>query len=693
MSNQHTFLVELGTEELPPTALSTLMTAFADALGSSLESLEVRFSAIQPYASPRRLAVLIEGLPVATPVKEVTNWGPPAKIAFDKEGQPSKAALAFANKNGVEVTELTTENDGKADKLVARTKAGGEALGDLLPGLVQYALAQLPISKRMRWGASREEFVRPVHWLVMMFDEKVLPCTILGQPSGNQTRGHRFHANRLITVTEPDAYAHVLEHEGRVIAHFDMRRKIVLEQVKAAGEALGGHAVVDADLLDEVTSLVEWPVALAGKFEQRFLQVPAEALISSMKEHQKYFHVVDDEGNLLPHFITVSNIESDDPAQVIAGNEKVIRPRLSDAAFFFSTDQKASLDEHREKLRTVVFQAQLGTVYDKTERIASLARKIAEQLGADMTLAERAGMLSKADLTTSMVYEFADMQGIAGSYYAQNDGENAEVAQALREQYLPKFAGDALPQTTTGAVVALADRLDTLAGIFGLGQVPTGSKDPFALRRASVSVLRILVEKQLNLDLRELLNFAVAQYPQLPKGEESLDLALGYMLERFRSWYEERDIPAEIYQAVSAKGLTCPLDIDKRVHAVADFYRLPQAAALAAANKRVSNILAKQDTPPSAAVDQTLLHEPAEKALAQQLASLQDEVAPLFAERQYSRALTTLAGLGEAVDAFFDDVMVMCDDQQLRNNRLALLLNLRNLFWEIADISCLAISK
>lgn len=693
MSSSRAFLVELGTEELPPTALSILMQAFADRLGAGLGTLDVPFAAIQPYASPRRLAVLIEGLPAATPIKEVTHWGPPAKIAVDKDGQPSKAALAFATKNGVSVDELTTENDGKIDKLVARSKAGGEALGELLPGLVEEALAALPISKRMRWGASRNEFVRPVHWLVMLFDQQVLPCSILGVQAGNQTRGHRFHANREFVVSEPTAYSEVLEHQGKVIAHFGRRREQVREQVEAAGRSLGGHAVIDPDLLDEVTALVEWPVALAGNFEQRFLQVPAEALVSSMKEHQKYFHVVDEQGGLLPHFITVANIESADPAQVIAGNEKVIRPRLSDAAFFFSTDKKATLEQHREKLRSVVFQAKLGTVYQKTERIASLARVIAEQLGADTALAERAGALSKADLATSMVYEFADMQGIAGRYYAENDGEAVEVAQAMSEHYLPKFAGDQLPQSEAGAIVALADRLDTLAGIFGLGQIPTGSKDPFALRRASLAVLRILVEKQLNLDLRTLLVAAAGQYPELPKGEESAELALSYTLERFRSWYEERNIPAEIYQAVSAKGLTCPLDIDKRVHAVAEFYQLPQAAALAAANKRVSNILAKQESPPSKTIDTALLKEPAEKVLGQQLAALQAEVAPLFAERQYSRALATLAGLGDAVDAFFDDVMVMCEDEQLRNNRLALLLNLRDLFWEIADISCLAAGK
>ena len=694
MSDQmHSFLVELGTEELPPTALLMLMQSFADSLEKSLKELEVSYSHIRPFASPRRLALFVEGLPEATPIKDVMAWGPPAKIAFDKDGQPSKAAVAFASKNGVDVDQLQTENDGKIDKLVARSQAGGEPLTQLLPILVEQALAQLPISKRMRWGASRNEFVRPVHWLVMLWNEHVIPCSVLGLEAGRQTRGHRFHANRPLDLHQASDYAERLKTDGKVIAHFATRRELVREQVQAAGQQLGGEAVIDNDLLDEVTALVEWPVALAGNFESRFLQVPAEALVSSMKEHQKYFHVVGKDGQLLPHFITVANIESKDPAQVIAGNEKVIRPRLSDAAFFFSTDQKMTLAQHREKLRTVVFQAKLGTVFAKTERIAALSRHIATLLDANADLAERAGALCKADLATSMVYEFADMQGIAGYYYAKNDGEPEAIALAMSEQYLPKNAGDQLPQSQIGAVVALADRLDTLAGIFGLGQIPTGSKDPFALRRASVAVLRILVEKQLNLDLRELLTTAVGQFDNLPKGEESVELALNYMLERFRAWYEERNIPTVIYQAVSAKELTCPLDIDKRVHAVANFYQMPEAAALAAANKRVSNLLAKQEQQPQTVIDSNLLLEPAEQALAAQLQQLQAQVNPLFAKREYSQALAILAGLRQAVDRFFDDVMVMCEDQQLRNNRLALLLNLRNLFWEVADISYLAVSK
>lgn len=691
-TNQHNFLVELGTEELPPKSLLTLSMEFHNHVQTSLKNLGVEFGKITPFASPRRLALVIENLPETTPFKSVTVWGPPANVAFGADGKPTKAAEAFAAKNGIAVADLTTASDGKVEKLRCESKTGGEPLVKLLPGLVDNALAQLPIAKRMRWGAKRDEFVRPVKWLVMLFDEQVIPCTILGVAAGNQTRGHRFHCNRTLTISAPTAYKHLLREEGKVIADFAERRESVRSQVKTTGEELGGHAVIDNNLLDEVTALVEWPVALAGRFEERFLAVPAEALISSMKEHQKYFHAVDNKGALLPYFITVANIESTDPAQVIAGNEKVIRPRLSDAAFFFETDKKKTLDEHREKLKTVVFQAQLGTVFDKTERVGKLAGSIARNLGANDSWAERAGRLSKADLATAMVYEFADMQGIAGFYYGQKDGEDKEVYWALKEQYLPKFAGDELPTTTTGAAVALADRLDTLSGIFGLGQVPTGSKDPFGLRRASLAVLRILVEKQYDLDLRELLQEAASRHPSLTNRKESTEQALTYMLERFRAWYEEKNIPGVVYQTVAAKGVTNPLDIDNRVQAVAAFYQLPEAEALAAANKRVSNILAKQPVSDTT-VKESLLQEPAEQQLAAQVAAMKERVAPLFAARQYKEALAALAGLRAPVDLFFDKVMVMADDPKLRANRLALLAGLRELFWEVADISQLAVSQ
>lgn len=687
------FLVELGTEELPPKALKNLMASFAETIENNLTAAELSFTAIKPFAAPRRLAVLVENLASGTPSKELVVWGPPAAIAFDKEGQPTKAALAFAEKNGIAASELKTENDGKAEKLVARITTEGKKTVGLLEAVVTDALAKLPIAKRMKWGAKREEFVRPVHWLVMLFGSDVINASILGLTAGRTTRGHRFHYNNTIDLAKASDYASVLKDTGFVVADFAERGATIKQQVDAEAKKVGGVAVIDAGLLDEVTALVEWPVALTGKFEERFLAVPSEALIASMKEHQKYFHVVDTNGKLKNNFITVANIQSKDPSQIINGNERVIRPRLSDAAFFFETDKKTTLASLRERLKTIVFQAQLGTIYDKTERVAGLAKLIAGKLNADAESAERAAQLCKSDLVTNMVGEFDDMQGIAGYYYAINDGENAEVAAAMNEQYLPRFAGDQLPATTTGAIIALADRLDTISGIFGIGQQPTGSKDPFALRRASIAVLRILVEKKLALDLRDLLIFAKSQHKNLTVGDELVEQVLAYMLERFRAFFEDANIPAEVFQSVTAKQLSQPLDINQRVLAVNEFSKLPQAQALAAANKRVSNILAKQHAAVSTDVNTALLQEDAEKNLAHAVSAKAAVVAPLFAAREYTKALATLADLQQPVDAFFDSVMVMSDDPALQQNRLALLQQLRGLFLEVADISYLVPAK
>jgi len=687
------FLVELGTEELPPKALKNLMASFAETIENNLKAAELSFTAIKPFAAPRRLAVLVENLASETPSKELVVWGPPAAIAFDKEGQPTKAALAFAEKNGIAASELKAENDGKAEKLVARITTEGKKTVELLEAVVTDALAKLPIAKRMKWGAKREEFVRPVHWLVMLFGSDVINASILGLTAGRTTRGHRFHYNNTIDLAKAGDYASVLKDTGFVVADFAERGATIKQQVEAEAKKVGGVAVIDANLLDEVTSLVEWPVALIGKFEERFLAVPSEALIASMKEHQKYFHVVDANGKLKNNFITVANIQSKDPSQIIDGNERVIRPRLSDAAFFFETDKKTTLASLRERLKTIVFQAQLGTIYDKTERVAGLAKLIAGKLNADATSAERAAQLCKSDLVTNMVGEFDDMQGIAGYYYAVNDGENAEVAAAMNEQYMPRFAGDQLPATTTGAIIALADRLDTISGIFGIGQQPTGSKDPFALRRASIAVLRILVEKNLALDLRDLLTFAKNQHKNLTVGDELVEQVLAYMLERFRAFFEDANIPAEVFQSVTAKQLSQPLDINQRVLAVNEFSKLPQAQALAAANKRVSNILAKQNTAVCTDVNTALLQEDAEKTLATAVNEKAAVVAPLFAAREYTKALAALADLQQPVDAFFDSVMVMSDDPALQQNRLALLQQLRGLFLEVADISYLVPAK
>ncbi|MFV8782890.1 glycine--tRNA ligase subunit beta [Microbulbifer sp. SA54] len=689
------FLVELGTEELPPKALHKLMQAFADGIEQGLKDAELEYGAIKAFASPRRLAVAVSDLAEKQQDKQVEKHGPAVAAAFDKDGKATKAAEGFARGNGVSVDELARVQTDKGERLAFISEQKGEATENLLGDIVSRSLAQLPIPKRMRWGARKEEFVRPVHWLLMLFGNNVVDAEVLGLKAGNTTRGHRFHCNRELAVASANDYVQQLRDPGYVVADFAERREMIREQVQAEANNVNGEAVIDDDLLDEVTALVEWPVALTGRFEKRFLDVPAEALISSMKEHQKYFHVVDEDGNLMPFFITVSNIESTDAKQVIQGNERVIRPRLSDAAFFFETDKKISLEARREKLKTIVFQQKLGTVYDKTERLAKLAAAIAEKIGGDAALAQRAAQLCKSDLVTEMVFEFADMQGIAGYYYAENDGEPLDVAKAMYEQYMPKFAGDELPASETGTIIALADRIDTLVGIFGIGQPPSGSRDPFALRRASLGVLRLLVEKNIDLDLRELLTLARDGYPRtaLAEHDNVVEQTLAYMIERFRARYEDAGIKAEVFLAVSARKLSRPLDIDNRVQAVHSFSQLAEAEALAAANKRVSNILAKLNGPAPTQVDESLLQEDAEKALYAAIQEASAGVEPLYKEALFAEGLAGLASLRETVDNFFDGVMVMADDEQLRNNRLALLANLRALFLEVADISLLAPAK
>ena len=686
------FLVELGTEELPPKALLSLAEAFAAAIVAGLKAQQLAFADAVAYATPRRLAVVVNDLEASTPVREVAVWGPPVKIAFDKAGKPTQAAAAFARKNGVDISQLRSENDGKIDKLVLRTQVGGVATTTLLADIVTAALAKLPIPKRMRWGAYRTEFVRPVHWLVMLYGSDIVDATVLGLRAHRQTRGHRCHYDQVLDIACASEYARKLTDVAYVIPNFNHRKAIIEQQVNAQAASVGGTAVIDAALLEEVTALVEWPVALIGRFEQRFLAVPAAALISSMKSHQKYFHLVDSAGKLMPYFIAVANLDSKDPAQVIDGNERVIRPRLADAAFFFATDKKTSLASKRERLHKVVFQEKLGSLFAKTERLAKLSQTIATALGLNSKQVVRAAELCKCDLVTEMVYEFADMQGIAGYHYAIFDGEPDNVATAINEHYMPRFAGDDLPSTDIGAVLALADRLDTLVGIFAIGQQPSGSKDPFALRRASVGVLRLLVEQQRQLDLRELLTWALHQYSCLPETAAVIEQVLQYMLERLRAWYDEQGIPVAVWQAVSAKQLSQPLDIDQRVQAVNHFRQLPEAEALAAANKRVANILAKADNIASV-VDTSILQEPAETALYTAVNQQQQLLMPLLADRHYTQTLTTLASLRAVVDQFFADVMVMTDDKTLKNNRLALLQQLRGLFLQVADISYLAATK
>jgi glycyl-tRNA synthetase beta chain len=685
------FLVELGTEELPPKALKNLSAAFTSGVEQGLRDLGLNFGEVVSFAAPRRLAIQITALEEQQADQEEVLYGPPAKIAFDADGNPTKAALGFAARAGANASELKTAPDSdkkNAGKLMLERTIKGKNTTELLAGIVQNSLDKLPIAKRMRWGASRIEFVRPVQWLVMLFGNDVVDAEVLGIKAGNQSKGHRFHAPGQITINSPSEYEAKLR-EAYVMASFAERGALIEKQVTAEGKKLGGEAIIDADLLDEVTALNEWPVALAGSFDEDFLRVPPEALVSSMKEHQKYFHVMKD-GQLLPNFITIANIESTDPAQVISGNEKVIRPRLADAAFFWDTDRKQPLESRFDKLKSVVWVNGLGTVADKAQRIGKLAGRLADEIGADKTLTDRAAQLCKNDLVTNMVFEFTDLQGLAGKYYAEHDGEPADVAAAMVEQYMPAFAGDELPTTQTGTLIALADRLDSLVGLFGTGQIPTGSKDPFALRRASLGVLRLLVEKEINIDLGTLIDWTIdSDWATTPNADTKATLT-EYLLDRFSAWYQDENIPTGVFQSVRTLGITNALDINRRVQAVHQFNQLDAAEALAAANKRVSNILAKNGGESvEATVNADLLQQAEEKTLAQEVAAKQQTLEPLMANSDYSAALNELAGLRTAVDAFFDNVMVMADDEAVKNNRLALLKQLQGLFIGIADISVL----
>lgn len=683
-------LIELGTEELPPKALAKLSKAFLQGVEQGLKKAELSYDEIRPYATPRRLALVISKLQTKQPDRVVERRGPAVTAAFDEDGNPTKALLGFAGSCGVEVDDLDTMKTDKGAWLVFKQEQAGATAADLLPEIIQQALNDLPIPKRMRWGDLPGEFVRPVHWLIVLLGDEIVPMDLLGVSADRFTRGHRFHYPQPIRISSPMTYAPQLESEGHVMVDFEARKEAIEGQVKELANKLKGSAIINPDLLDEVTGLVEWPVALAGNFDQRFLELPPEALISSMEGHQKYFAVEAKDGKLLPHFITVSNIASQDPAQVIAGNERVILPRLSDAAFFWDTDRKRALAEHQDQLKTIVFQNKLGTVYDKSQRVAALAAEIAAQIEGQPALAERAAQLAKCDLVTEMVGEFPELQGIMGRYYARLDGEDNEVAEALDEQYQPRFAGDNLPATRTGQAVSLAEKLDTLTGLFGIGQPPSGVKDPFALRRAALGVLRIIIEKSLDLDLTQLLDKAAANFDGKLSEKDVSDQVMQYFFDRLRGYALEQGFKADEFEAVLTVKPTRPLDFMQRLKAVAAFRKLEQAESLSAANKRIGNILRKNDAETTGPeIKDSLLQEAAEKALAEQVSQARRELAPLTAKADYTGVLNYLAGMRETVDSFFDDVMVMADDEAVRQNRLALLNQTRALFLGVADISCL----
>ncbi len=690
MSEVRDLLIELGTEELPPKALKKLISSFEASIKQGLEQAELSFSSIRSYVAPRRMAVVVDGLQVRQQDRLVERRGPAVTAAFDEDGNPTKAVQGFAKSCGVEVEDLEKMETDKGAWLIFKQQQTGAETASLIPDILQQSLHDLPIPKRMRWGDLPGDFVRPVHWLVLLFGDDVIPLELLGVTSGRNSYGHRFHHPEAIRIQSAQSYAPQLETQGHVLADMTARREAIHGQVLELATQLGGEAVLNEDLLDEVTGLVEWPVALSGSYDKRFLELPDEALISSMEQHQKYFAVRDKSGDLLPYFITICNIESRDPAQVVAGNERVIFPRLSDSVFFWETDCKRPLADRQQQLKTIVFQNKLGTVFDKSARVAKLAAVIAGEIGGDAKLAERAAQLAKCDLVTEMVGEFPDLQGIMGRYYARLDGEHDEVAEALDEQYLPRFSGDKLPETKTGQAVSLAEKLDTLVGLFGIGRPPTGVKDPFALRRAALGVLRIIIENKLDVDLRTLLHNARQGFDSQLTQDDVTEHVLSYFFDRLRGYALDQGIKTDVFESVLAVQATRPLDFMQRLSAVAEFRQLEQAEALAAGNKRIANILRKNNAEgKSTSIDSKLLVEPAEQALANKLEAVTKQVKPLLAKSDYAGVLRALADMRETIDGFFDQVMVMADDEAVRNNRLALLNQTRALFLGVADISYL----
>lgn len=695
-----TILFELGSEELPPKSLKPLRDSLKASVETQLQDANISYDSLKVMAAPRRLSLLIERISDKQPDRVEQKRGPAVKAAYDAEGKPTRAAEGFAKGLGVDVSELMTIETDKGDYIGYELTVQGQKTTELLPTIFQNALDDLPIAKRMRSGASREEFVRPVKWLVLMQDDQVIEASIQGLQAGNQTLGHRYHSPQPITIGHANEYESILE-ANKVIVDFDRRQQLILDGVKKLSDEVDAEAIVPQDLLDEVTALVDLPVALRASFEERFLQVPQEALISTMQADQKYFCLTDKEGKLQPYFIFISNIESKDPSQVVSGNEKVVRPRLADAEFFFLQDQKQPLIEMAENLKNLVFQDKLGTIWEKSERIAKLAAFIAATFkeqdidgysDIDVEQTKRAAMLSKADLTSTLVGEFPELQGIAGTYYARLNGEPETIAAAIEEQYLPKFSGDVLPQTAIGICLALADRLDTLVGIFGIDQAPTGSKDPFSLRRSAIGVLRILIEKKLPINLKHLIEQAVENYQgKLADDQKTLTQVMAFINSRYRAMYTEQGISVDSIQAVLAINPNQPLDFDQRLQAVNEFHNLPQAATLAEINKRVANILAKSEGEVGQSVDESLLTEEAEKTLYQAFTVAKKEVAPLQAEAKYNQILQSLASLEAPLTGFFDNVMVNSEDEALKANRLALLKQVRELFLTVADVGELQI--
>ncbi len=687
MSKTQDLLIEIGTEELPPKSLKRLATAFKEEICKSLQEQGLNFSDTYWYATPRRLSVLVNGLEITQQDKEQQRRGPALSAAFNDDGKPSRATEGFAKSYGTDVDQLEQLETEKGAWLVFNSVVKGKQTHELVPSIVKTALTRLPIAKRMRWGDHDVEFVRPIKWVLILFGDNAIDCEIMGVASGGESYGHRFHHPDAIMIKNARDYIDALRLDGHVMADYNERLSLIQSQVDSIATANDGKAVIDPDLLDEVTSLVEWPVSFAGEFNPDFLHLPKEVLIATMQDNQKYFPVVDDQDNLLPCFICVANIESKKPELIKLGNERVIQPRLADAAFFLDRDLKHGLANHIETLKKVVYQKQLGTLHEKSERLINIVSALAKSMNADVSAARRAAELCLCDLLTEMVYEFPELQGTMGRYYAEAGGEDTEVTAALEEYYQPRFAGDDLPKTILGQCLAVSEKIDSLVGIFSIGKAPTGDKDPFGLRRSAIGLLRIIIECDLDIDLKELLELAASNYPEDISARNYIDDVYNFLMERLRRYYLDEDVSPDTFESVLAINTTRPLDFHHRLTAVTEFRKLAEAESLAAANKRINNILRKSDITNNNMINDGLLAEESEINLAKSLKEYQQRVAPMINNRDYKSALTELAGLRDSVDSFFDNVMVMCDDPEIKNNRLALLSNLSELFLETADIS------
>ena len=679
-------LFELGTEELPPTALKELAQSLSAEFAAGLAGAGLEYSEIHSFATPRRLAIVAESCAIRQQDREIRRRGPAVQAAFDDDGNPTKAAEGFARSCDTTVERLEREKTDKGEWLSCNIRQAGESASGLLPEIADKALSRLPIPKRMRWSNGKDRFVRPVHWLVLMQGSRVIDCELMGVRAGRQSHGHRFHHPQAITINHPSEYADRLV-TGRVIADLATRRQHIHEQVQAAASALGGQVDVDDALLDEVAALVEWPIPIVAGFEEKYLEVPDEILIHTMKKNQKYFPVVNRDGGLMNQFIAIANIDSRNPDVIRDGNERVIRPRLADAMFFWEQDGRKRLEDHLEATKSVVFQQKLGSMYDKSRRVAGLAAIIAADTGADVQLAKRAGLLSRCDLMTATVGEFAEMQGIMGRYQAHRDNEPEELALAMDEFYMPRFSGDRLPATATGIAISLAEKTDTLVGIFGVGMKPTGDKDPFALRRAALGTLRILQEHRLNIDLHHLLEQAVSQFGDSLENDNAATEVYDFMMNRLKGMYSENGVSVGVFTAVASRRPGNIADFDRCLHAVIGFQQLPEAEALAIANKRISNILKKAGDRPLPEPDPELFQQLEESRLNDQIQTMSEQISSSLSQGDYEATLKDLATLREPVDAFFDHVMVMTDDEAIKTNRLALLARLQHLFLQVADIS------